>query len=116
MVLPWVAEEGSPFLEHFALQLKEQYGYAKIICLICFPFRYLICHVLIVTVVLVLSRLDASFNCSFMEIGWWVFDVLVFHCDFQVFATPEVHIGFHPEAAASFSLSHLTGQVGWCSS
>lgn len=29
-----------------------------------------------------------------------------------VFATPEVHIGFHPDAAASFYLSHLTGHVG----
>lgn len=32
-----------------------------------------------------------------------------------MFATPEVHIGFHPDAAASFYLSHLTGHVGWCS-
>jgi hypothetical protein len=67
-------------------------------------------------VVLVLSRLDASFNCPLMEMGYWVFDVFVFHRDFQVFATPEVHIGFHPDAAASFYLSHLTGHVGWCSS
>ncbi|ONL99741.1 3-hydroxyisobutyryl-CoA hydrolase-like protein 2 mitochondrial [Zea mays] len=32
--------------------------------------------------------------------------------DRTVFATPEVHIGFHPDAAASFYLSHLTGHVG----
>jgi len=32
--------------------------------------------------------------------------------DRTVFAIPEVHIGFHPDAAASFYLSHLTGHVG----
>ena len=31
---------------------------------------------------------------------------------FQIFSTPEIHIGFHPDAAASFYLSHLTGHVG----
>jgi len=30
----------------------------------------------------------------------------------QIFATPEVHIGFHPDAAASFYLSHLPGHLG----
>ncbi|XP_078155756.1 ATP-dependent caseinolytic (Clp) protease/crotonase family protein isoform X1 [Carex rostrata] len=29
-----------------------------------------------------------------------------------MFATPEVHIGFHPDAGASFYLSHLPGHVG----
>ncbi|KAK7386114.1 hypothetical protein VNO78_26080 [Psophocarpus tetragonolobus] len=32
--------------------------------------------------------------------------------DKTIFATPEVHIGFHPDAAASFYLSHLPGQLG----
>lgn len=32
--------------------------------------------------------------------------------DKTIFSTPEVHIGFHPDAAASFYLSHLTGYVG----
>ncbi|ONK55692.1 uncharacterized protein A4U43_C10F30 [Asparagus officinalis] len=32
--------------------------------------------------------------------------------DKTIFSTPEVHIGFHPDAAASFYLSHLTGHVG----
>ncbi|XP_020263756.1 3-hydroxyisobutyryl-CoA hydrolase-like protein 2, mitochondrial [Asparagus officinalis] len=32
--------------------------------------------------------------------------------DKTVFSTPEIHIGFHPDAAASFYLSHLTGYVG----
>ncbi|XP_072962380.1 small ribosomal subunit protein mS47 [Typha angustifolia] len=32
--------------------------------------------------------------------------------DKTIFATPEVHIGFHPDAGASFYLSHLTGHVG----
>jgi Enoyl-CoA hydratase/isomerase len=31
---------------------------------------------------------------------------------FQIFSTPEVHIGFHPDAGASFYLSHLPGHVG----
>ncbi|KAG1362201.1 hypothetical protein COCNU_10G004200 [Cocos nucifera] len=30
---------------------------------------------------------------------------------FKIFATPETHIGFHPDAGASFYLSHLTGHV-----
>lgn len=30
----------------------------------------------------------------------------------QVFATPETLIGFHPDAGASFYLSHLPGHVG----
>lgn len=38
--------------------------------------------------------------------------LFTYHDCFQVFATPEVHIGFHPDAAASFYLSHLTGHVG----
>ncbi|KAK7382874.1 hypothetical protein VNO80_02006 [Phaseolus coccineus] len=32
--------------------------------------------------------------------------------DKTIFATPEVHIGFHPDAAASFYLSHLPGHLG----
>ncbi|KAH1069569.1 hypothetical protein AAZX31_03G102200 [Glycine max] len=32
--------------------------------------------------------------------------------DKTIFATPEVLIGFHPDAAASFYLSHLPGQLG----
>ncbi|KAJ6825611.1 3-hydroxyisobutyryl-CoA hydrolase-like protein 2, mitochondrial [Iris pallida] len=32
--------------------------------------------------------------------------------DRSIFATPEIHIGFHPDAGASFYLSHLTGHVG----
>ncbi|XP_010933711.1 small ribosomal subunit protein mS47 [Elaeis guineensis] len=32
--------------------------------------------------------------------------------DKTIFATPETHIGFHPDAGASFYLSHLTGHVG----
>nr|CAD1844873.1 unnamed protein product [Ananas comosus var. bracteatus] len=32
--------------------------------------------------------------------------------DKTFFATPEIHIGFHPDAGASFYLSHLTGHVG----
>ncbi|KAK7287006.1 hypothetical protein RJT34_22406 [Clitoria ternatea] len=32
--------------------------------------------------------------------------------DKTIFATPEVHIGFHPDAAASFYLSHLPGYLG----
>ncbi|CAL9089275.1 unnamed protein product [Musa textilis] len=32
--------------------------------------------------------------------------------DKTIFATPEVHIGFHPDAGASFYLSHLTGHIG----
>ncbi|KAM0935630.1 putative 3-hydroxyisobutyryl-CoA hydrolase [Dioscorea sansibarensis] len=32
--------------------------------------------------------------------------------DRTIFATPESHIGFHPDAGASFYLSHLTGHVG----
>nr|KYP31743.1 hypothetical protein KK1_047787 [Cajanus cajan] len=32
--------------------------------------------------------------------------------DKTVFAIPEVHIGFHPDAAASFYLSHLPGHLG----
>ncbi|KAH9314056.1 hypothetical protein KI387_022683, partial [Taxus chinensis] len=32
--------------------------------------------------------------------------------DKTVFATPEVQIGFHPEAGASFYLSHLPGYLG----
>ncbi|KAJ6797499.1 3-hydroxyisobutyryl-CoA hydrolase-like protein 2, mitochondrial [Iris pallida] len=32
--------------------------------------------------------------------------------DRSIFAIPEVHIGFHPDAGASFYLSHLTGHVG----
>lgn len=30
----------------------------------------------------------------------------------QVFATPETLIGFHPDAGASFHLSHLPGHIG----
>lgn len=30
----------------------------------------------------------------------------------QVFATPETLIGFHPDAGASFYLSHLPGHLG----
>lgn len=30
----------------------------------------------------------------------------------QIFATPETHIGFHPDAGASFYLSHLPGYIG----
>ncbi|KAG6481733.1 hypothetical protein ZIOFF_058352 [Zingiber officinale] len=30
----------------------------------------------------------------------------------QMFSTPEIHIGFHPDAGASFYLSHLTGHIG----
>jgi 3-hydroxyisobutyryl-CoA hydrolase len=36
----------------------------------------------------------------------------VLRCFFQIFSTPEVHIGFHPDAGASFYLSHLPGHVG----
>ncbi|KAK8919140.1 hypothetical protein KSP39_PZI020929 [Platanthera zijinensis] len=32
--------------------------------------------------------------------------------DRTVFSTPEVHIGFHPDAGASFYLSHLPGYLG----
>ncbi|XP_077234381.1 small ribosomal subunit protein mS47-like [Tasmannia lanceolata] len=32
--------------------------------------------------------------------------------DKTVFATPETHIGFHPDAGASFYLSHLPGYLG----
>ncbi|KAK7350387.1 hypothetical protein VNO77_08965 [Canavalia gladiata] len=32
--------------------------------------------------------------------------------DKTIFATPEVHIGFHPDAGASFYLSHLPGHLG----
>ncbi|CAJ1948162.1 unnamed protein product [Sphenostylis stenocarpa] len=32
--------------------------------------------------------------------------------NYMIFATPEVHIGFHPDAAASFYLSHLPGHLG----
>ncbi|PKU64522.1 3-hydroxyisobutyryl-CoA hydrolase-like protein 2, mitochondrial [Dendrobium catenatum] len=32
--------------------------------------------------------------------------------DKTIFATPEVHIGFHPDACASFYLSHLPGHLG----
>nr|XP_010919486.1 3-hydroxyisobutyryl-CoA hydrolase-like protein 2, mitochondrial isoform X2 [Elaeis guineensis] len=32
--------------------------------------------------------------------------------DKTIFATPETQIGFHPDAGASFYLSHLTGHVG----
>ncbi|CAL9758047.1 unnamed protein product [Musa acuminata subsp. burmannicoides] len=32
--------------------------------------------------------------------------------DKTIFATPEVHIGFHPDAGASFYLSRLTGYIG----
>ncbi|KAL6004934.1 hypothetical protein ACLOJK_005492 [Asimina triloba] len=32
--------------------------------------------------------------------------------DKTVFATPEIHIGFHPDAGASFYLSHLPGYLG----
>ncbi|KAG0474267.1 hypothetical protein HPP92_013953 [Vanilla planifolia] len=32
--------------------------------------------------------------------------------DKTIFATPEVHIGFHPDAGASFYLSHLPGHMG----
>ncbi|WOL07027.1 3-hydroxyisobutyryl-CoA hydrolase-like protein 2, mitochondrial [Canna indica] len=32
--------------------------------------------------------------------------------DKTIFSTPEVHIGFHPDAGASFYLSHLTGHIG----
>ncbi|KAJ0963074.1 hypothetical protein J5N97_028196 [Dioscorea zingiberensis] len=32
--------------------------------------------------------------------------------DRTIFATPEIQIGFHPDAGASFYLSHLTGHVG----
>ncbi|RWW32089.1 hypothetical protein GW17_00003249 [Ensete ventricosum] len=31
---------------------------------------------------------------------------------YTIFATPEVHIGFHPDAGASFYLSNLTGHLG----
>lgn len=31
---------------------------------------------------------------------------------FQVFATPETQIGFHPDAGASFHLSRLPGHLG----
>lgn len=30
----------------------------------------------------------------------------------QIFATPETVIGFHPDAGASFNLSHLPGRLG----
>lgn len=30
----------------------------------------------------------------------------------QIFATPETIIGFHPDAGASFNLSHLPGRLG----
>lgn len=30
----------------------------------------------------------------------------------QIFATPETIIGFHPDAGASFNLSHLPGRFG----
>ncbi|PKA56456.1 3-hydroxyisobutyryl-CoA hydrolase-like protein 2, mitochondrial [Apostasia shenzhenica] len=32
--------------------------------------------------------------------------------DRTIFSTPEVHIGFHPDAGASFYLSHLPGHLG----
>ncbi|XP_074560531.1 small ribosomal subunit protein mS47-like [Curcuma longa] len=32
--------------------------------------------------------------------------------DKTMFSTPEIHIGFHPDAGASFYLSHLTGHIG----
>ncbi|XP_074579572.1 small ribosomal subunit protein mS47-like isoform X2 [Curcuma longa] len=32
--------------------------------------------------------------------------------DKTIFSTPEIHIGFHPDAGASFYLSHLTGYIG----
>lgn len=32
--------------------------------------------------------------------------------DLQIFATPETLIGFHPDAGASFYLSHLPGYLG----
>lgn len=35
--------------------------------------------------------------------------------DMQVFATPETLIGFHPDAGASFYLSHLPGHLGMVS-
>lgn len=31
---------------------------------------------------------------------------------FQIFATPETLIGYHPDAGASFYLSHLPGHIG----
>lgn len=38
---------------------------------------------------------------------WLYFGLLM-----QVFATPETLIGFHPDAGASFYLSHLPGYLG----
>jgi 3-hydroxyisobutyryl-CoA hydrolase len=32
--------------------------------------------------------------------------------DRTIFATPETIIGFHPDAGASFNLSHLPGRLG----
>jgi hypothetical protein len=37
---------------------------------------------------------------------------LIFSYKSQVFATPETLIGFHPDAGASFYLSHLPGHLG----
>lgn len=34
------------------------------------------------------------------------------HTALQTFATPETLIGFHPDAGASFHLSHLPGYLG----
>lgn len=38
--------------------------------------------------------------------------VIGYSCNLQVFATPETLIGFHPDAGASFYLSHLPGHLG----
>lgn len=39
-------------------------------------------------------------------------DMVIFWLPMQVFATPETLIGFHPDAGASFYLSHLPGYLG----
>ena len=78
----------------------------KIICLILFAnlcagenrVKYLICSIFLIWY----TSWSEKFINNYYHIS-------------QVFATPETLIGFHPDAGASFFLSHLPGHLGMLS-
>lgn len=57
-------------------------------------------------------QLVGLLDSSFVRLSNFLESAVTSSCILQIFATPETIIGFHPDAGASFNLSHLPGRLG----
>ncbi|CAB81837.1 enoyl-CoA-hydratase-like protein [Arabidopsis thaliana] len=55
---------------------------------------------------------DRTLDSSLVRMSNFLEDAVTSSWILQIFATPETIIGFHPDAGASFNLSHLPGRLG----